>query len=138
VCLGSPSPVEANPGGDGANHSLDVFPEAMAPKIHGRVIPHWYRAPVGYLKLLVINNINGFVAFRISSWRLQKRDDGGARTGVDRLLAQPFHRHIQEGLASNWQAAFLQLASLIVFSGFLYQRGAPHSRDPLKVKSRQI
>jgi len=65
--LGSPSPVEANPGGDGANHSLHVFPEAMAPKIHGRVIPHWYRAPVGYLKLLVINNINGFVAFRISS-----------------------------------------------------------------------
>ena len=42
-----------------------------------------------------------------------------------------------EGLASNWQAAFLQLASLIVLSGFLYQRGAPHSRDPLKVKSRK-
>jgi hypothetical protein len=42
-----------------------------------------------------------------------------------------------EGLASNWQAAFLQLASLIVFSGFLYQRGAPHSRDPIKAKSRQ-
>jgi len=42
-----------------------------------------------------------------------------------------------EGLASNWQAAFLQLASLIVFSGFLYQRGAPHSRDPLKVKGKQ-
>ncbi len=37
-----------------------------------------------------------------------------------------------EGLAVNWQAAFLQLASLIVFSGFLYQRGSPHSRDPLK------
>ena len=33
-----------------------------------------------------------------------------------------------EGLATNWQAAFLQLGSLIVFSGFLYQRGAPHSR----------
>jgi CBS domain containing-hemolysin-like protein len=29
------------------------------------------------------------------------------------------------------------LASLIVFSGFLYQRGAPHSRDPLEVKSRK-
>ena len=42
-----------------------------------------------------------------------------------------------EGLASNWQAAFLQLASLIAFSGFLYQRGAPHSRDPLKAKSRK-
>ncbi len=42
-----------------------------------------------------------------------------------------------EGLATNWQAAFLQLASLIAFSGFLYQRGAPHSRDPLKPKDRR-
>jgi len=42
-----------------------------------------------------------------------------------------------EGLASNWQAAFLQLASLILFSEFFYQRGAPHSRDPLKPKSKQ-
>lgn len=35
-----------------------------------------------------------------------------------------------EGLAVNWQAAVLQLASLIVFSSFLYQRGSPHSRKP--------
>ncbi len=42
-----------------------------------------------------------------------------------------------EGLASNWQAAFLQLASLIMFSSFLYQRGAPHSLDPRKPKSEQ-
>ena len=39
-----------------------------------------------------------------------------------------------EGLASNWQAAVLQLGSLIVFSAFLYQRGAPHSRDPAGVR----
>jgi len=42
-----------------------------------------------------------------------------------------------EGLASNWQAAVLQLGSLIVFSSFLYQRGAPHSLDPRKPKSKQ-
>ncbi len=42
-----------------------------------------------------------------------------------------------ESLASNWQAAFLQLASLVLFSGFLYQRGAPHSRDPSKTKDEQ-
>jgi hypothetical protein len=41
-----------------------------------------------------------------------------------------------EGLATNWQAAFLQLASLIVFSGFLYQRGAPHSRDPFQAEDK--
>ena len=42
-----------------------------------------------------------------------------------------------EELASNWQAAFLQLTSLILFSGFLYQRGAPHSRDPDKVRDKR-
>ena len=42
-----------------------------------------------------------------------------------------------EGLASNWQAAFLQLASLILFSEFFYQRGAPHSRDPLRPISKR-
>ena len=41
-----------------------------------------------------------------------------------------------EGLASNWQAAVLQLGSLIVFSSFLYQRGAPHSRDPGTAKRK--
>jgi len=28
-------------------------------------------------------------------------------------------------MASNWQAAVLQLGSLVLFSRFLYQRGAP-------------
>jgi len=42
-----------------------------------------------------------------------------------------------EGLASNWQAAVLQLGSLIVFSSFLYQRGAPHSLDPRKAQRKQ-
>lgn len=42
-----------------------------------------------------------------------------------------------EGLASNWQAAVLQLASLIFLSSFLYQRGAPHSLNPQKVKRKQ-
>jgi Domain of unknown function (DUF6766) len=41
-----------------------------------------------------------------------------------------------EQLSANWQAAILQLASLIVLSSFLYQRGAPHSRDPRKRKKK--
>lgn len=41
-----------------------------------------------------------------------------------------------DGLASNWQAAFLQLATLVVFSGVFYQRGAPHSRDPDESKNQ--
>lgn len=39
-----------------------------------------------------------------------------------------------DGLACNWQAAVLLLTSLIVLSRFLYQRGAPHSRNPKKPK----
>lgn len=40
-----------------------------------------------------------------------------------------------EGLASNWQAAVLQLGSLIVFSSFLYQRSTP---IPAILTSRQM
>ena len=35
-----------------------------------------------------------------------------------------------EDISSNWQAAFLQLGTLIILSSFLYQRGSPHSLDP--------
>jgi len=73
----------------------------------------------------------------VAGWRLQNETlaaHGQAAVGYWRNL---FTGTFLEGLASNWQAAFLQLASLIVFSGFLYQRGAPHSRDPLKTKSKQ-
>jgi Domain of unknown function (DUF6766) len=34
------------------------------------------------------------------------------------------------GVFSNWQAALLQLACLIVFGVSLHQKGAAHSRDP--------
>jgi hypothetical protein len=37
-----------------------------------------------------------------------------------------------QGMFSNWQAAILQLASLIIFGVFLRQRGAPHSRAQKK------
>lgn len=63
-------------------------------------------------------------------------------------LAQQSHRAIGycqylstgtfwEGISSNWQAAVLQLGSLIMFSSFLYQRGAPHSLDPRNPKRKQ-
>ena len=37
----------------------------------------------------------------------------------------------------NWQAAVLQLGCLIVFSGFLRQRGASHSRKPKEEEQEQ-
>ena len=35
-------------------------------------------------------------------------------------------------MAVNWQAAILQLATLVLAGAVLYQRGASHSRDPDK------
>ncbi|HEX3930758.1 MAG TPA: DUF6766 family protein [Nocardioides sp.] len=37
-------------------------------------------------------------------------------------------------MAVNWQAAILQLATLVLAGAVLYQRGASHSRDPDKEK----
>ena len=77
------------------------------------------------------------VGHSVAHWQLQDQQlvaHGEAAVGYwDSLLSSSY---LQE-LASNWQAAFLQLASLILFSGFLYQRGAPHSRDPDKVHDKR-
>jgi hypothetical protein len=69
----------------------------------------------------------------LAGWRLQNEilaTHGMASIGYGKFLTTGA---FLEGLASNWQAAVLQLGSLIVFSTFLYQRGAPHSRDPRQV-----
>jgi hypothetical protein len=49
------------------------------------------------------------------------------------LPTLPLHQFLLTGtyldsIFVNWQAAVLQLAALIVFSSFLYQKGAAHSR----------
>ena len=72
------------------------------------------------------------VAQSFAGWRLQNET-----LAAHGLAPIDFWRNMAsatflQGLASNWQAAFLQLASLILFSGLLYQRGAAHSRDPLR------
>ncbi len=73
----------------------------------------------------------------VASWHLHNQDLAAhhqAAVGYWQNIASS--SYLQE-LASNWQAAFLQLASLVLFSGFLYQRGAPHSRDPDKVRDKR-
>ena len=59
----------------------------------------------------------------------------------NRLLAAHHHAGVglgaylrsgSQNLSVNWQAAIFQIATLVIFSGFLYQRGAPHSRSPSK------
>jgi hypothetical protein len=73
----------------------------------------------------------------LAGWRLQNETlaaHGQAPVGYWHNLSTGT---FLEGLATNWQAAFPQLASLTVFSAFLYQRGAPHSRDPRLVKDKK-
>jgi Domain of unknown function (DUF6766) len=71
-----------------------------------------------------------------AGWRLENETlagHGRAAIGYGRFLVSGV---FLEQLSANWQAAVLQLASLIVFSSFFYQRGAPHSRDPRKREKR--
>ncbi|MGB8472475.1 MAG: DUF6766 family protein [Candidatus Acidiferrum sp.] len=72
-----------------------------------------------------------------AGWRLQNETlaaYGRASIGYLHFLSTGA---FLEGLVSNWQAAVLQLGSLVVFTGFLYQRGAPHSRDPGTANHKQ-
>ena len=65
----------------------------------------------------------------LAGWRLQNdalAAHGRSSVGYWRFLSTGA---FLEGLASNWQAAVLQLGSLIVFSSFLFQRGAAFPRS---------
>ena len=66
-----------------------------------------------------------FTGFRSHNQAL--RDHGRPPAG---FLAYLGTGDFLDGVFSNWQAAFLQLGSLIVFSCVLRQRGASHSRKP--------
>lgn len=77
------------------------------------------------------------IGHSLASWHLHNQQLAAhGQAAVDYGNSLLSSSYLEE-LASNWQAAFLQLASLILFSGFLYQRGAPHSRDPDKVRDER-
>lgn len=65
-----------------------------------------------------------------SGWLQQNADLAAHRHGGIGFRAYLGSGSFMKGLAVNWQAAILQLSTLIVFSIFLIQRGAPHSRKP--------
>ncbi|MEO7050876.1 MAG: DUF6766 family protein [Rhodanobacter sp.] len=77
------------------------------------------------------------VGHSVASWHLHNEQSAAHHQALIDYGQSLLSSSYLEQLASNWQAAFLQLASLILFSGFLYQRGAPHSRDPDKVRGRR-
>lgn len=56
----------------------------------------------------------------------------GRRRSVLGIFCQP--APFWKASPLNWQAAVLQLGSLVLLSSFLYQRGVPHSLNPRKAK----
>ena len=79
-----------------------------------------------------------FIAESIAGWKLQNEtliEHGLAKVGYWHNMSS--NTYIS-GLASNWQAAFLQLTALILFSAYFFQRGAPHSRNPQKIKGKNF
>ncbi len=77
-----------------------------------------------------------FAGYTYAGWRLQNDTlvaHGRTAVGFWQFLGSG---RFFEDVSSNWQAAILQLASLILLSSFLFQLGAPHSRDPQKRKKR--
>ena len=73
----------------------------------------------------------------VANWYLQNEQLSEHGRSAINYWQSVFSSSYLQDLASNWQAAFLQLTSLIVFSVVLYQRGATHSRDPDKHKSKR-
>ena len=120
---------------------------ADQPKVHGisfvTVIARGVRKlthPIKYNSLTIVLSTLFIVcisAQSLASWRLQNEILAAHGQASVSYWVNLSTGAFLEGLATNWQAAFLQLASLVLFSGFLYQRGAPHSRDPLKATSRK-
>jgi hypothetical protein len=77
-----------------------------------------------FVVFLVGEGLVGHLAYN------QQRSTHGA-PAVD-LWAYLGTGNFLDGIFSNWQAAVLQLASLIIFGVFLTQRGATHSRKHLE------
>jgi hypothetical protein len=73
-----------------------------------------------FVVFLVGQSVAGFLFYNE-----QQASHGAAQIGYWQFLGSGTFLN---GIFSNWQAAILQLASLIIFGVFLVQRGATHSR----------
>jgi len=70
--------------------------------------------------------LTGQVATGYTAFNQRQREHGAAPVGLSEFLATGTFAN---GIFSNWQAAILQLAVLVIFTSYLRQRGASHSRS---------
>jgi hypothetical protein len=79
------------------------------------------------LAALFVITLFGESFFGLKYYNDQQSNHGASQISFGKFLATGT---FLDGVFSNWQAAILQLAILIIFSTVLFQRGASHSRKP--------
>jgi hypothetical protein len=57
----------------------------------------------------------------------EQQEHGGSPAGIGEYLGTG---HFWEALTENWESEFLQMASYVLLTAFLYQKGSAESKDP--------
>jgi hypothetical protein len=75
-----------------------------------------------FLVLLVMQSLTG--------WRTANQDNQEHRQPTESYADYLTSDHFLEATAENWESEFLQMASYVVLTAFLFQKGSPESKDP--------
>jgi hypothetical protein len=75
-----------------------------------------------FLVLLVMQSLTG--------WRTDTQDKQEHRQPTESYASYLTSDHFLEATAENWESEFLQMASFVVLTAFLFQKGSPESKDP--------
>jgi hypothetical protein len=75
-----------------------------------------------FLVLLVMQSLTG--------WRTDTQDRQEHRQRTESYASYLTSDHFLEATAENWESEFLQMASYVVLTAFLFQKGSPESKDP--------
>jgi hypothetical protein len=66
----------------------------------------------------------------ITGWRTSNQDNQEHRQPTQSYARYLTSAHFVEATAENWESEFLQMASYVVLTALLIQRGSPESKDP--------
>jgi hypothetical protein len=66
----------------------------------------------------------------ITGWRTSNQDNQEHRQPTQSYGSYLTSAHFVEATAENWESEFLQMASYVVLTALLIQRGSPESKDP--------
>jgi len=75
-----------------------------------------------FVVLLVMQSLTG--------WRTDNQDRQEHRQPTGSYASYLTSDHFLEATAENWESEFLQMASYVVLTAFLFQKGSPESKDP--------